>query len=48
MPVKPTTYNKGTKIEERDLFFATPSRLKFLKTDSAELTACVDCVKKIG
>ena len=48
MPVKPTTYNNGTKIKVRDLFFTTPSRLKFLKTDSAELNACVDCVKKIA
>ncbi|WPY00213.1 DNA mismatch repair protein MutL [Candidatus Trichorickettsia mobilis] len=47
-PVKPTTHNRGTKIEVRDLFFATPARLKFLKSDNAELAACVDCVKKIA
>jgi DNA mismatch repair protein MutL len=46
--IKPAVHNEGTKIEIRDLFFATPARLKFLKTDRTELSACLDVVKKIA
>lgn len=38
----------GTMIEVRDLFFATPARLKFLRTDRTELSAITQCVKKIA
>ncbi|HJD65021.1 MAG TPA: DNA mismatch repair endonuclease MutL [Rickettsia endosymbiont of Diachasma alloeum] len=41
-------HNEGTKIEIRDLFFATPARLKFLRTDKTELAATVDIVKKMA
>jgi DNA mismatch repair protein MutL len=40
--------NAGTSIEVRDLFFATPARLKFLRTDKTELAAIVALVKKIA
>lgn len=40
--------NEGTIMEVRDLFFATPARLKFLRTDKTELNACIDVVKKIA
>jgi DNA mismatch repair protein MutL len=39
---------KGAKIEARDLFAATPARLKFLKSDRAETLAVSDVVKRIA
>lgn len=47
-PTIPTTGNEGTIIEIRDLFFATPARLKFLRTDRTELAASVNILKKIA
>lgn len=38
----------GTKIEVRDLFFATPARLKFLKTEESEKNQCLDVIRKIA
>ncbi|MEO1041948.1 MAG: DNA mismatch repair endonuclease MutL, partial [Pseudomonadota bacterium] len=38
----------GTRVEVDDLFFATPARLKFLKGERAEATACVDAVKRLA
>jgi DNA mismatch repair protein MutL len=38
----------GTWIEARDLFAATPARLKFLKTDRAEAQACADVVRRLA
>lgn len=40
--------DEGTKIEVRDLFFATPARLKFLKSDRTEQTACLDIIRSIA
>lgn len=37
---------KGTEMRVEDLFFNTPARLKFLKSDTTELAACVECVSK--
>jgi DNA mismatch repair protein MutL len=38
----------GTKVEIRDLFAATPARLKFLKSDRAEARACADIVQRLA
>ena len=46
--VAPSALNRGTRVEVRDLFFATPARLKFLKTDRAESTAISDMIKRIA
>jgi len=47
-PTTSATGNEGTIIEVRDLFFATPARLKFLRTDRTELNASINIVKKIA
>lgn len=47
-PVVPTALNTGTQIEVRNLFFTTPARLKFLKTDRAETAAITDVVKRLA
>lgn len=46
--VKPAAANRGTTVEVRDLFFATPARLKFMKGERAESTATNDVVKRIA
>ena len=46
--VRPTAQAQGTRIEVRDLFAATPARLKFLKTDRAEAQAVADVVKRLA
>ncbi|PHR61649.1 MAG: DNA mismatch repair endonuclease MutL [Robiginitomaculum sp.] len=38
----------GTRVEVRDLFYATPARLKFLKTERAESLAVSDMVKRLA
>ena len=38
----------GTRVEVRDLFFATPARLKFLKSARAESLAVIDMVKRLA
>lgn len=38
----------GTRIEVRDLFFATPARLKFMKTARSEALAIIDTIKRLA
>ncbi|WP_336294711.1 DNA mismatch repair endonuclease MutL [Bartonella sp. CB169] len=45
---KPASGNLGTIVEVRDLFFITPARLKFMKTDRAETNAITDMIKRIA
>lgn len=44
----PASLNKGTRIEVRDLFYLTPARLKFLKSERSETSACVDIINRIA
>lgn len=43
-----TSANRGTQISVRDLFFNTPARRKFLKSNQAEAQAITDIVNKIA
>lgn len=47
-PVKPAALNSGTVVELRDLFYATPARLKFLRTDRVEAQAVSEVVKRLA
>jgi DNA mismatch repair protein MutL len=47
-PVGPAAQPQGTRVEIRDLFAATPARLKFLKTDRAEARACADVAQRLA
>lgn len=44
----PSPHPSGTKIEVRDLFYATPARLKFLKSDRAEYLAVKDMLVRLA
>lgn len=46
--VRPAALTAGTVVELRDLFHATPARLKFLRTDRAETGAISDVVKRLS
>jgi len=46
--IEPAAGPEGTRIEVRDLFFATPARLKFLKSEGAETQAVSDVVKRLA
>ncbi|POF34685.1 DNA mismatch repair endonuclease MutL [Roseibium marinum] len=47
-PIIPAARTRGTQVEVRDLFFSTPARLKFLKSDRAEASAITEIVKRIA
>jgi DNA mismatch repair protein MutL len=46
--LKPAGINAGTRVEVRDLFSATPARLKFLKSERAENMAISEMVKRLA
>jgi DNA mismatch repair protein MutL len=46
--VRPISHPVGTRVEARDLFAATPARLKFLKADRTEAQACADVVRRLA
>jgi DNA mismatch repair protein MutL len=46
--VKPAALGQGTRVEARDLFYATPARLKFLKLDRTEDEAVREVVRRLA
>ncbi len=46
--VTPTAHNMGTTVTVRDLFYATPARLKFMKTPATENRYIKDVVKRLA
>ncbi len=44
----PAALGEGTRVEVQDLFYATPARLKFLKSDRAEAEAVREVVRRLA
>lgn len=44
--LQPTARSRGTTVEVRELFFATPARRKFLKSENTELAHCIEAVRR--
>ncbi len=47
-PVRPAALTRGTVVELRDLFHATPARLKFLRSDRAEAQAIHEVMRRLA
>jgi DNA mismatch repair protein MutL len=46
--IQPAVLTQGTRVEVCDLFYATPARLKFLKTDRTEVQQTVDIITRLA
>ena len=46
--IRPAALAEGTRVEVRDLFYATPARLKFLKSEQAETAASIDVIRRLA
>jgi DNA mismatch repair protein MutL len=44
--IRPAARATGTTVEVKELFFSTPARRKFLKSDSTELAHCIEAVRR--
>jgi len=44
--LRPAARNQGTTVEVKELFFSTPARRKFLKSDATELAHCIESVRR--
>ena len=44
--LRPVARGVGTTVEVKELFFSTPARRKFLKTDATELAHCIEAVRR--
>ena len=44
--LRPVARGTGTTVEVKELFFSTPARRKFLKTDATELAHCIEAVRR--
>jgi DNA mismatch repair protein MutL len=45
---RPASIGRGTRVEVRELFSATPARLKFMKSERAENNAILEAVKRLA
>jgi DNA mismatch repair protein MutL len=46
--LQPAAHPRGTSVDVRDLFFNTPARRKFLRTENTEYKRIDDCLKKLA
>jgi DNA mismatch repair protein MutL len=44
--LQPAARAQGTTVEVKELFYSTPARRKFLKTDNTELAHCIEAVRR--